>query len=75
MRALPDPRVVNVIQPYQARKVYICPGCGGDILPGVGHLVVIPEHEPELRRHWHRGCWFKEARRTGLSKPQEASEW
>lgn len=61
-----DPLVVNVIQPYQARKTYTCPGCQGDIGPGLGHLVVVPEHEPELRRHWHRGCWFKEMRRTGL---------
>jgi hypothetical protein len=58
---------VNVIQPYQARKLYTCPGCAGDIGPGTGHLVVIPEHEPDLRRHWHRGCWFKEMRRLGFS--------
>jgi hypothetical protein len=23
---------------------------------------VIPEDAPDLRRHWHRGCWFKEQR-------------
>jgi hypothetical protein len=57
--------VVNVIHPYQARKVYRCPGCAGDIVPGVGHLVVMPEHDPDMRRHWHRGCWFKEMRRVG----------
>lgn len=61
------PLVVNVIQPYQARKVYTCPGCSGDIIAGVGHLVVVPEHAPDLRRHWHRGCWFKELRRIGYS--------
>lgn len=59
----PDPAVVNVIQPYQARKTYICPGCEGAIAPGVGHLVVVPERDPEARRHWHRGCWYKELRR------------
>lgn len=58
-----DPEVVNVIQPYQARKTYTCPGCVLAITPGTGHLVVIPEWTPELRRHWHRGCWYKEQRR------------
>ena len=62
------PLVVNVIQPYQAGKTYTCPGCGGDISPGTGHLVVVPEYEPDLRRHWHRGCWFKEMRRSGTYK-------
>ena len=60
-----DPEVVNAVQPYQARKAYTCPGCSGSIEPGVGHLVVVPEFEPDLRRHWHRGCWFKEVRRRG----------
>jgi hypothetical protein len=59
------PLIVKPIQPYQARKVYACPGCGGDIGRGEGHLVVVPECEPERRRHWHRGCWFKEMRRSG----------
>ncbi len=54
---------VTPIQPYAARKRYACPGCSGNIEPGTGHLVVVPEHDPDLRRHWHRGCWFKELRR------------
>jgi hypothetical protein len=54
---------VNSVQPYQARKSYVCPGCESWIDPGVGHLVVVPIDEPDLRRHWHRGCWFKEQRR------------
>jgi hypothetical protein len=29
--------------------------------------VVIPELAPDLRRHWHRGCWFKEMKRMGYS--------
>lgn len=57
--------IVHPIQPYQARKPYACPGCETVISPGVGHLVVIPEHTPDLRRHWHRGCWYKELRRRG----------
>lgn len=59
------PEVVHPIQPYQARKVYVCPGCEQLIEEGVGHLVVVPEDAPDLRRHWHRGCWYKELRRRG----------
>jgi hypothetical protein len=54
--------IVTVVQPYAARKPYLCPGCSHTIETGVGHLVVIPEDAPDLRRHWHRGCWFKEQR-------------
>jgi hypothetical protein len=64
MNAIGD-EVVHPIQPYQARKPYACPGCETVIAPGVGHLVVIPEQTPDLRRHWHRGCWYKELRRRG----------
>lgn len=67
------PLIIKPIQPYQARKPYGCPGCGGDIGPGEGHLVVVPELEPDLRRHWHRGCWFKEMRRSGLYQEPEPS--
>jgi len=55
--------VVGLVQPYQARKRYLCPGCEGVIEMGEGHFVVVPEHSPDLRRHWHRGCWFRERRR------------
>ena len=54
---------VTPVQPYAARKRYICPGCDNSIEPGVFHLVVIPDDDPERRRHWHRGCWHKELRR------------
>lgn len=56
--------VVSPVQPYAARKEYVCPGCLGPIPPGTFHLVVVPEWEPDLRRHWHHGCWHKELRRT-----------
>ena len=56
------PEVVTPVQPYNARKPYICPGCEGVIRAGEGHLVVIPEDYPDLRRHWHRACWFIELR-------------
>jgi len=54
---------VGLVQPYQARKRYACPGCHGIIEAGEGHLVVVPEHTPDLRRHWHRACWHREWRR------------
>ena len=57
-----DPVVVSAVQPYQARKDYVCPGCQQTIPRGTGHVVVVPEHAPDLRRHWHRGCWFREQR-------------
>jgi hypothetical protein len=60
-----SPELVTQVQPYQARKEYLCPGCELPIPPGIGHLVVVPEFAPDLRRHWHRGCWFKETRRRG----------
>ncbi len=60
--ARPDPSdtddaEVRYVQPYQATKTYRCPGCNQDIPPGQGHMVVVPPEAPDLRRHWHRGCW------------------
>lgn len=54
---------VSPVQPYAARKEYLCPGCQNVIPPGTFHLVVVPDDEPDLRRHWHHGCWHKEMRR------------
>lgn len=64
---------VSPVQPYAALKEYRCPGCLGPIRVGVGHLVVVPEFEADLRRHWHRGCWFKDRRKRGAT-PLSASE-
>lgn len=58
-----DTEVVVPVQPYAARKTYLCPGCELTIPPGTYHLVVVPEFTPDLRRHWHRGCWHRELRR------------
>ncbi|MGF1597749.1 MAG: hypothetical protein ACFCVK_12605 [Acidimicrobiales bacterium] len=52
----PDTKVRSV-QPYEAVKAYLCPGCNGEIVAGQGHLVAVPPDDPDLRRHWHRGCW------------------
>ena len=60
------PELVEPVQPYQARKTYLCPGCEQQIESGTGHLVVVPEEAPDLRRHWHNGCWYKELRRRGV---------
>jgi hypothetical protein len=49
------PIEVRRVQPYEARNV--CPGCNRDIPAGTGHYVVVPTDAPDLRRHWHRGCW------------------
>jgi len=48
---------VRVIQPYRAVKTYRCPGCDHEIFPRTLHVVVWPQDQPELRRHWHRACW------------------
>jgi hypothetical protein len=56
--AWPDDDVdTQRVQPYQATKEYVCPGCHGAINLGEGHLVVVPKLAPDLRRHWHHACW------------------
>ncbi len=54
---------VRRIQPYQATKTYVCPGCNQDIRPGTGHVVAVPLLAADLRRHWHHGCWAARHRR------------
>ena len=63
----PDPgSTVIRIQPYQARKTYLCPGCQQEIPVGLGHLVVVPDEDPDDRRHWHHACWaMRDRRRPG----------
>jgi hypothetical protein len=67
-----DDAIVTPVQPYAARKTYLCPGCEGTIPPGTYHLVVVPDHAPDLRRHWHRGCWNRDLRRR-FGKPDRLS--
>ncbi len=45
-------------------KAYRCPGCDHEIRRGVAHLVVVPDDDPDDRRHWHTECWRRELRRT-----------
>ncbi|MFN2506043.1 MAG: hypothetical protein ABR540_17775 [Acidimicrobiales bacterium] len=61
--ATDDDVEVRPVQPYQAHKSYLCPGCQQQIGAGHGHLVVVPRGAPDLRRHWHRPCWDHRARR------------
>ena len=53
---------VRRVQPYQATKTYVCPGCNQEIRPGTGHVVVVPLDAPDLRRHWHHPCWEREVK-------------
>jgi hypothetical protein len=48
---------VRRVQPYQAVKQYVCPGCNNVIPVGMGHVVAVPSQAPDLRRHWHHACW------------------
>ena len=54
---------VRHVQPYEAVKVYRCPGCDHEIPRGQGHEVVVPVDDPSARRHWHTGCWHRQSRR------------
>jgi hypothetical protein len=65
----PDPSAelpgqVRRVQPYEATKAYVCPGCNRDIPAGTGHIVAVPDDAPDLRRHWHKGCWARRSTRT-----------
>ena len=67
---------VRRVQPYEATKAYLCPGCNRDIAPGTGHVVAVPRDAPDLRRHWHHGCWAARTptRAAALSRSTAASE-
>ena len=54
------------IQPYAAKRTYVCPGCNQEIRPGTGHLVIVPLDAVDERRHWHRSCFERrKTRRPG----------
>jgi hypothetical protein len=59
--------VIRQVPGAAAGKMYRCPGCDQEILPGVAHLVVWPEQAngAEDRRHWHNSCWQRRPRRPG----------
>ena len=45
-------------------RSYRCPGCDHEIREGTWHLVVVPQEQPDERRHWHTECWRTELRRA-----------
>lgn len=53
---------VRRMQPYEALKEYLCPGCNREIPQGTGHTVTVPKEAPDLRRHWHHACWQRRSR-------------
>ncbi|GAB3134757.1 hypothetical protein GCM10027289_27250 [Tsukamurella serpentis] len=59
---------VRTVTGAGASKAYRCPGCDQPIAVGVAHVVVWPAAESggvAERRHWHTGCWRREAARRG----------
>jgi len=54
---------VSEVPAHRAEKDYLCPDCGNVIPEGEAHVVVFPEGDPDLRRHWHSYCWRLEVRR------------
>jgi hypothetical protein len=56
---------VRAIQPANATKDYVCPGCNQAIRPRTAHVVAWRTGEEDLRRHWHQPCWQREARALG----------
>ena len=57
-------RRTEVRSGLNATKSYTCPGCSGEIIPGVSHLVAWrndgilgDQADLEARRHWHEACW------------------
>ena len=41
---------VRRVQPYEATKAYVCPGCHHKIPVGIGHYVAVPADAPEIGR-------------------------
>ncbi|WP_300266504.1 hypothetical protein [Microbacterium sp.] len=55
---------VQPVSALQAKKEYVCPGCGGMIATETAHVVVwradgVLGDAADLaaRRHWHTHCW------------------
>ena len=59
-----DGYVVRRVDGERAAKPYVCPECGNTVAVGEAHVVVWPEGDEDLRRHWHQHCWRHEVRRT-----------
>ncbi len=55
---------VQPVSAASATKVYTCPGCGLEVVPGTAHTVswradgIMGEADDLAgRRHWHTHCW------------------
>lgn len=58
---------VRNVSAGQSTKVYRCPGCDQEIMPGTSHIVAWPQDfgsGADDRRHWHTNCWRNRAHRT-----------
>ncbi|MDP8968960.1 MAG: hypothetical protein M3N52_00280 [Actinomycetota bacterium] len=55
---------VRRVDAGRAAKDYVCPECGNRVPAEESHVVVWPEDDSDLRRHWHRHCWRLEVRRS-----------
>ncbi len=55
---------VRRVDASRAVKDYVCPECGNAVPAGESHVVVWPEGDSDLRRHWHTHCWRFEVRRS-----------
>ncbi|CAN5276525.1 MAG: hypothetical protein H0V93_10850 [Euzebyales bacterium] len=55
---------VRVVDGDRGHKDYVCPSCGNGVVAGESHVVVWPEDDSDLRRHWHKHCWRIEVRRS-----------
>jgi hypothetical protein len=62
---------VRRVDPGRADKDYVCPACGNPVPAGEGHVVVWPDGDADLRRHWHRHCWRIEVRTSTGGEEQQ----
>jgi hypothetical protein len=51
------PAKIIFIKKGTSAKSYLCPYCNQKISPGEFHLVVVPQGQKDLRRHWHIPCY------------------
>jgi hypothetical protein len=55
--------MVRHVSAGRATKVYRCPGCDHEVLPGTPHVVAWRPDDESGRRHWHSPCWTARLRR------------
>lgn len=55
---------VRQVDGMHATREHTCPDCGNAVAEGEAHVVVWPQGDSDLRRHWHWHCWRLEVRRS-----------